>query len=184
MFYSSESIKIPADIRLSIEKKKLLLSNGEKSTWISFSNNFTLCVDDSNFLKISYSIQEIKKRRIKFLRSNIFTLKKKIENALFGLRFHYTVFINLEGIGYKVSKQDSEVLRLKLGFSHDLIVPIPNQILCYCPRETSILLRSSSKDLLGNFVSGLERLRFPDVYDNKGLIIKGKILNKKKIRKK
>ena len=184
MFYFSELIKVPAEIRLDVKNNFLLLSKDKESTSISFSNDFKLCVVDSNFLKIGYSIQELKKRRAKFLRSNFFTLKKKIENAIFGLCFYYSAFINLEGIGYKVSRDKFEVLHFKLGFSHDLAVPIPDQVLCYCPKETILLLKSFSKEALGNFVSTLEQFRIPDVYDNKGLIVKGKILNKKKVRKK
>jgi len=106
-------------------------------------------------------------------------------------------FISLEirGIGYRVVLKDVEnfsnekirtkqKLVLKLGYSHDVLLDIPKNIEVVCPKETLIILRSNCNESLGSFITELKKSKVPDIYKNKGVLIKGEDLLSKKFKKK
>lgn len=97
--------------------------------------------------------------------------------------FHYNI-INLElfGIGFKVV-QDKNVLNLKLGYSHNIIYKIPQNILVYCPTPTTITLLSKDKQLLGQVAADLRQLKKPEPYKGKGIRYVGEQIILKEVKK-
>lgn len=85
-------------------------------------------------------------------------LRKKL--VLFGIGFRCWTYTGKNGFSFII---------LKIGFSRDIMVKVPNIIKVISLKPTLILLKSIDKLKLSQFVSFLRSLREPDAYKGKGV---------------
>ena len=100
-------------------------------------------------------------------------IKIKIKGVLQG--FKTSLF--LKGIGFKAFI-DKNNLILKLGFSHDIIFPIPTNIKII-NQSNKLIFYSTDYIFLNQFVHYIKNYKKPEPYKGKGLLLKNeKILQK------
>ncbi|MBF0129357.1 MAG: 50S ribosomal protein L6, partial [Alphaproteobacteria bacterium] len=56
-----------------------------------------------------------------------------------------------------------------LGYSHDVIYPIPSDVQIKCESPTSITLSGASKQRVGQVASEIRSFRSPEPYKGKGV---------------
>jgi hypothetical protein len=77
--------------------------------------------------------------------------------------------ILLKGLGFRSSFQDStKMLTFKLGYSHMSNLDVPAYIENIKIKKNAILLESSDKILLGDYIKKIHQLKKSDVYKGKG----------------
>lgn len=184
MFFFSEFIKLNKKTVLFIKNGCLCILKNKKIVTVSIIGNTLFSISNSNFLKLTFSTNRLKKKELYTLCSILFTIKKKIENFFWGGSFFYNTMIFLNGVGYKILRPDTKTLSLKIGNSHDILINIPQEIDVFCFKENLLVLKSFSKESLGNFTSNLASYQFPDAYEFKGLVIQNMSLFRKKKKKK
>ena len=81
----------------------------------------------------------------------------------------------------KVLEGQSKVqnLTLKLGFSHDIYLDIPENVEVECPNNSTILLKGNQKDLLSQFAAKIRSYRLPEPYKGKGILFKNEVVRRK-----
>jgi ribosomal protein L6P/L9E len=186
-----KKIKIPSNVRVQLFENTLKISNSQEEYFVRFVTLFEIQVK-KGFLFLYFKLEYyeyyyyVKKKQKHFKNISFFSvLSTKLKNILLGLSVGFFKQLVLEGVGYKVTFFSScYVLFLKIGFSHPINIKIPKGIQLLCCKETVIVLKSSSKTLLGTFALKMKHLKKPDVYKNKGILFKQEIPLKKKIRKK
>jgi large subunit ribosomal protein L6 len=86
------------------------------------------------------------------------------------------------GVGYKASNQGN-LLDLSLGYSHNIIVEIPKELIVSTAQEKGknpkIILSSVDKQLLGQVAAKIRSLRKPEPYKGKGVKFEGEVLRRK-----
>ena len=186
MFEKNQKIKIPKGISIEIGKNLIILSNSKEKIHVKITKAFkaSLGKDGSLVLGSSFSPKKTKKRTIRRLSPMRGTLRANVLSAISGLTSGFSKEIEITGVGYKAEYISPNKLSLKLGYSHDVIFDIPKNIHAVCPKETLIILRSNSNESLGSFITELKKSKMPDIYKNKGVLIKGEDLLSKKFKKK
>lgn len=105
-----------------------------------------------------------------------------ISNMVEGVSKGYTIEQELVGVGYKASNQ-GQILDLSLGFSHNILFKLPDEISVECKSERRsnfiISLKSHDKQLLGQVAAKIRSLRPPEPYKGKGIKFVGEELRKK-----
>lgn len=91
--------------------------------------------------------------------------------AIWGVSLSYDVTLTLRGIGYRSDLIDQR-LCLKLGYSHEIYMHIPDTISLMCLKN-QILLRSCQFEDLYAFATKVRKLRSPNVYKGNGVLYKG-----------
>ncbi len=76
--------------------------------------------------------------------------------------------LEVVGVSYQVSIEKGAV-RLQVGFSHPVLVPIPAGLKVECPGPTQVLIQGCDKQLVGEFAARLRRVRPPEPYKGKGV---------------
>jgi len=77
--------------------------------------------------------------------------------------------LNLKGLGFKISfSRDTKTLTFKLGYSHLILLEVPNGVDLIKVGKNYLILSGVEPVLLGNFITSIQRLRFPDAYKGKG----------------
>ena len=67
------------------------------------------------------------------------TTRSQVQNLVVGVSEGFTRELEINGVGYRAAVQGSDLV-LQLGFSHDVIYPIPEGITIKCEKPTSVTI--------------------------------------------
>lgn len=105
-----------------------------------------------------------------------------INNMVEGVSKGFTIEQELVGVGYRANCQGQN-LELALGFSHVIILQLPEEVQCEAKTERgsnpSIKLTSVDKQLIGQVAAKIRSLRPPEPYKGKGIKFKGEHIRRK-----
>ena len=106
-----------------------------------------------------------------------------ILNLMTGVTEGFTKKLEITGVGYRAAVQGSN-LQLQLGYSHDVIFPIPKGIQVQCPKPTEIVIAGIDKQQVGHVAAEIRRFRPPEPYKGKGVRYAGEFILRKEGKKK
>lgn len=111
-----------------------------------------------------------------------------VVQSCLGVTLGYRRQLNLIGIGYQAflenkGKNDETFLILKLGFSHQIKVLVPDYVRVSCPKPRIILVTGINLQKVNNFAALIRDLKLPNRYKEKGIYYKGEVLNLKQGKK-
>jgi large subunit ribosomal protein L6 len=105
-----------------------------------------------------------------------------IANMVEGVSKGYKKELELVGVGYRAEAKGQN-LELSLGFSHDIILQLPNEVKVETKTERRsnpvITLTSIDKQLIGHVAAKIRSLRPPEPYKGKGIKFVGEQLRRK-----
>jgi large subunit ribosomal protein L6 len=105
-----------------------------------------------------------------------------IANMVEGVSKGYKKELELVGVGYRAEAKGQN-LELSLGYSHDIIMQLPNEVKVETKTERRsnpvITLTSIDKQLIGHVAAKIRSLRPPEPYKGKGIKFVGEQLRKK-----
>jgi large subunit ribosomal protein L6 len=110
------------------------------------------------------------------------TARSIINSMVKGVSDGYTEELEVNGVGYRASIK-GDYLNLSLGKSHDTKIIIPSSIKVETPKQTTIMLHSSDKEKLGQFIALVMKQRPPEPYKGKGIKRKGQYVERKEGKK-
>ncbi|MGQ9897578.1 MAG: 50S ribosomal protein L6 [Acidobacteriota bacterium] len=99
-----------------------------------------------------------------------------VDNAIIGFQSGFSIELDLVGVGYKVEKQGDKLV-FNLGYSHPVEYLLPKGLECTIEKlpksiqqyQTTLKIRGSNKEVIGQVAADLVSLRKPDVYKGKGI---------------
>ena len=105
-----------------------------------------------------------------------------IANMVEGVSKGFTTKQELVGVGYRASNQGQK-LELLLGFSHAIVLELPDEIKVSCESERGknpiVTLESHDKQLIGHVAAKIRSFRKPEPYKGKGIKFVGEQLRRK-----
>ena len=106
-----------------------------------------------------------------------------IANMVKGVTTGYSKSLEITGVGYRAAVQ-GKVLQLALGYSHDIIYPIPEGIEIKTPKPTEITVSGIDKQRVGQVAAEIRDFRGPEPYKGKGVKYAGEYIFRKEGKKK
>ena len=127
------------------------------------------------------------KRNDKFSKSLWGTYASHIKNMIAGVQTPYQKKLILEGVGFKseikpASAGGGKDFNFALGFSHPVIVPIPEGITATAEKNV-ITITGIDKELVGSFTAGIRALKKPEPYKGKGMRYEAEVIRRKQGKK-
>jgi large subunit ribosomal protein L6 len=105
-----------------------------------------------------------------------------IANMVEGVSKGFKKELELVGVGYRAEAKGQN-LELSLGFSHDIIFRIPDEVKVETKTEKRsnpiITLTSYDKQLIGHVAAKIRSLRPPEPFKGKGIRFVGEYIRKK-----
>jgi large subunit ribosomal protein L6 len=105
-----------------------------------------------------------------------------IHNMVVGVSEGYKKELELVGVGYRAEAKGQN-LELSLGFSHEVILQLPNEVKVETKTERRanpiITLTCIDKQLIGHVAAKIRSLRPPEPYKGKGIKFVGEQLRRK-----
>lgn len=111
------------------------------------------------------------------------TVRANINNMVHGVTDGFTRKLELVGVGYRAAVAGN-ILKLTLGYSHDIDYAIPAGIKVACPVQTTIEISGVDKRLVGQVASEVRSYRAPEPYKGKGVKYEGERILRKEGKKK
>lgn len=121
------------------------------------------------------------KSNSKFSRSLWGTTASHVQNMIKGVHSKYEKKLELQGVGYKVELQGTN-LKLSVGFSHPVIVPVPPGVTIVVEKNL-MTISGVDKDMVGQFAANVRAIKKPEPYKGKGIRYQGEYVREKQGKK-
>ena len=106
-----------------------------------------------------------------------------VSNLVEGVTDGFTKTLDIKGVGYRANAQGT-TLKLQLGYSHDVDLPVPEGLEVKTPDQTTIEISGTDKQAVGQFAAEIRRWRKPEPYKGKGIAYRGEYIFRKEGKKK
>ena len=101
-----------------------------------------------------------------------------IANMVEGVTKGFEKRLEIQGVGYRAALRGS-ALELNVGFSHPVTVDAPDGISFEVPQPTSITVKGTDKQRVGQVAADIRRVRPPEPYKGKGIRYEGEYVRRK-----
>ena len=111
------------------------------------------------------------------------TSRTLVLNLVTGVTKGFEQRLEITGVGYRAAVQGKN-LQLALGYSHDVVFPIPDGIAIATPKPTEIVVSGIDKQKVGQVAAEIRGFRPPEPYKGKGVRYAGEYIFRKEGKKK
>lgn len=164
-------VQIPADVTIQINNKDVTVKGkfGELKTTVPPELDV---LQDDRIVKVEILKQTKSSKSLHGLYRSL------INNMVKGVSEQFKVILELNGVGYRAAVQGNEIV-LNLGYSHPVIMPIPQGISIEVIKNTRLVLTGCDKEALGLFASQIRKWRIPEPYKGKGIKYENEVILRK-----
>ena len=111
------------------------------------------------------------------------TARAQVANLVEGVTKGFEKKLEITGVGYRAAMQGKN-LQLALGYSHDVVYPIPEGITVTVPKPTEITVSGNDSQRVGQVAAEIRSYRPPEPYKGKGVKYVGEFIFRKEGKKK
>ena len=111
------------------------------------------------------------------------TTRSLVASMVQGVSAGYTKVLEITGTGFRASVQGKNLV-VNLGFSHDVVYPVPEGITITTPKPTVISVTGVDKRQVGQVAAEIRSYRPPEPYKGKGVKYENEQIRRKEGKKK
>ena len=111
------------------------------------------------------------------------TARAQVANLVAGVTKGFEKKLEITGVGYRAALQGKN-LQLALGYSHDVVYPIPEGIAITVPKPTEIVIVGNDSQRVGQVAAEIRSYRPPEPYKGKGVKYANEFIFRKEGKKK
>ncbi|MGB3866435.1 MAG: 50S ribosomal protein L6 [Xanthobacteraceae bacterium] len=111
------------------------------------------------------------------------TARAQVANLVEGVTKGFEKKLEITGVGYRAALQGKS-LQLALGYSHDVVYPIPEGIAITVPKPTEIVIAGNDAQRVGQVAAEIRGYRPPEPYKGKGVKYANEFIFRKEGKKK
>jgi large subunit ribosomal protein L6 len=153
-------IKVPAGVTITVDENEITVT-GSKGELKQFTMPGITVAQDGDTINVTRVDDEAIHRAKHGL------MRALVQNMVTGVTTGFSKQLEIQGVGYRVALQGSS-LKLNLGFSHDVIFPIPAGI---DVKVEGLVMTVSGIDRqqVGQVAAEIRALKKPEPYKGKGI---------------
>ena len=171
-------VELPSGVTVKLEGQtvKLKGSKGE----LSFTVPDVCSVEQSADSIVIKPNDESKQARAMWGMS-----RTQVSNLVEGVTKGFSKTLEIQGVGYRAAMKGKD-LQLNLGFSHDVVHKIPQdvQVAVSGAKQEVITISGIDKQLVGQVAAEIRGYRPPEPYQGKGVRYQGEYIFRKEGKKK
>ena len=111
------------------------------------------------------------------------TSRTQIANLVTGVTEGFKKELEINGVGYRAAIQGN-ILKLSLGYSHDVNFEVPKDVTITAPKPTEIIVEGIDQQVVGEVAANIRKWRGPEPYKGKGIKYKDEYIFRKEGKKK
>ena len=169
-------VPIPSGVTANVEGQTVKMKGPKGALALVLPDDVVVKMDKS-------SIKVDPRTETKRARAMWGTSRTLVANLVAGVTKGFEDKLDITGVGYRASVQGKN-LQIALGYSHDVIYPIPEGIAITTPKPTEILITGIDKQKVGQVAAEIRGFRPPEPYKGKGVRSSGEYIFRKEGKKK
>ena len=171
-----KAVDLPAGVSASLSGQTIEVKGPNGTLSFRATDDVTLTIDGET---VSVQPRGTSKRA----RQQWGMSRTMIANLVTGVTTGFKKELELNGIGYRASLQGN-VLKLMLGYSHDVLFDIPSDVTITVPKQTQIIVAGIDSQRVGQIAAEIRAWRKPEPYKGKGIKYKDEFIFRKEGKKK
>jgi large subunit ribosomal protein L6 len=171
-----KSVAVPSGITANVEGQTVKIKGPKGALQVVLHDDVAVKLDGGQ-IKVDPRFET------KRARSQWGTSRTLIANLIAGVTKGFEQRLEINGVGYRASVQGKN-LQIALGYSHDIVYPIPEGITIATPRPVEIVITGSDRQKVGQVAAEIRDYRPPEPYKGKGIKYAGERIFRKEGKKK
>jgi len=167
-----QPVSIPDKVKITVDKNGTVLVEGPKGkVQKTFAPVVKVTVADK---KVTFAPAEDSR----FAKAMFGTARSVIAGMVKGVTEGYTKELEIQGVGFKANLKGKQ-LDLALGYSHPILMDIPDGIKVTVTDQTRLKVEGVDKQLVGAVTAEIRGYYPPEPYKGKGVRIVGQRVRRK-----
>ena len=154
-------ITIPAGVEVKVDGSTVTAKGPKGTLTKTMHSNMTIAME-GNVITVT------RPNDLKENRSLHGLTRTLIANMIEGVANGYKKELEINGIGYRAEMKGKDLV-MKIGYSHDVVMPQPEGITVEVPAPNKIIVSGADKEKVGQFAAEIREKRLPEPYKGKGI---------------
>jgi large subunit ribosomal protein L6 len=154
-------IELPTGVELKVKGSDVEVKGSKGSLTLTVDPVLSVAVDDG-----VVTVERENDERASRARHGL--TRALLNNMVVGVSEGFTKELNLVGVGYRAALKGKQ-LELQVGFSHPVVVDMPEGITFEVPEPTKIIVSGIDKQQVGQVAADIRAVRPPEPYKGKGI---------------
>ncbi len=154
-------ITIPAGVEVKVDGSTVSVKGPKGTLTKTMHSNMTIAME-GNVITVT------RPNDLKENRSLHGLTRTLIANMIEGVANGYKKELEINGIGYRAEMKGKDLV-MKIGYSHDVVMPQPEGITVEVPAPNKIIVSGADKEKVGQFAAEVREKRLPEPYKGKGI---------------
>ena len=154
-------VPVPAGVKVTISGKEVVTEGKQGKMSLTLPEAISAVVEN-NEVKVSRVSDEGNNKALHGL------FRSLIKNNIIGVSEGYKKELQIVGVGYKAVLAGTK-LTLSLGYSHDIVYPVPEGIKIQVTDATKLQITGVDKQLVGEVAASIRKFKKPEPYKGKGV---------------
>lgn len=164
-------LSIPAGVEVTVDGLAVTVKGPKGTLSYTFEPEVAISVEDNQLTVVRNN----ESKRAKQLHG---TTNALINNMIEGVTKGYSKGLEINGVGYRAQLTGNK-LTLNMGYSHPVVMDIPEGLTVEVPKNTQITVSGIDKQLVGEFAANIRSVRAPEPYKGKGIRYAGEHVRRK-----
>ena len=169
-------VAIPAGVTAKLDGQSIAVKGAKGELKFTVPDEVAIKLD-GNVVHVEPHAQDKKSRALWG------TARARVQNLVVGVTQGFEKKLEINGVGYKATVAGKN-LQLSLGYSHDVIFPIPAGVTIVTPKPTEITVAGIDKRQVGQIAAEIRAFRGPEPYKGKGVKYVDEFIFRKEGKKK
>ena len=169
-------VDLPSGVTASVSGQTIEVKGPKGVRTFTATDDVTLKVEDN---VVSVEPRGMSKRA----RQQWGMSRTQVQNCVTGVTDGFKKELEISGVGYRAQMQGN-VLKLSLGYSHEVNFDVPEGVTVTAPKQTEIVVEGIDQQLVGQVAANIREWRAPEPYKGKGIKYKDEYIFRKEGKKK
>jgi large subunit ribosomal protein L6 len=171
------AVAVPSGVTANLDGKTLKVKGPKGELSMVFMDDVIAKLDDDGAISVQPRTTTKRSRQAWGMQRTL------ANNLVEGVTKGYKVDLEINGVGYRAAVQGKN-LQLTLGFSHEVLYPIPEGIKITCEKPTAISVEGIDRRQVGQVAAEIRAYRPPEPYKGKGVKYVNEFVQRKEGKKK
>ena len=169
-------VDLPSGVTASVSGQTVEVNGPKGTRTFTATDDVTLTVEDN-------AVSVTPRGKSKRARQQWGMSRTQVQNLVTGVTDGFKKELEINGVGYRAAMQGN-ILKLNLGYSHDVDFIVPDGVTVTAPKPTIIFVEGNDQQLVGQVAANIREWRKPEPYKGKGIRYKGEFIFRKEGKKK
>lgn len=169
-------VDLPKGVSASLSGQTIEVKGPKGTRSFTAGDDVTLTIDAT-------SVKVTPRGTSKRARQQWGMVRSMVANLVTGVTTGFKKELEIQGVGYRAAMAGN-VLKLSLGYSHEVNFDVPKGVVITSPKQTEIVVEGIDQQEVGQVAANIRDWKRPEPYKGKGIRYKGEFVFRKEGKKK